>query len=310
MKKFFILFFLATFLSVNNLAFASEDIGEEDSIEPGNPEIVQLYDMGRSSQWHLEIVDTVKDFSFRQDDAITVAVLDTGVSRVNGLSCVNFVNEYNAINKSSEFGSATDDNGHGTKVTLLIAACEGGPYGKGIASGINIMPVKVLNNYGWGTFSWIEDGIYWAVENGADVINMSLGAYCSRSWSDGCRISYVDQAIEYAVSNNVAVIVSSGNSGTNYVAYPANHPQAIAVGSVEDYYKKDTSITKIVGSEFSNRGESLDFVAPGIIYGMGGGTSFSAPQVAGAYAVFKNDNPESPISTPGPLLVRSHCPKI
>ena len=97
MKKFFILFFLATFLSVNNLAFANEvSIEDDNEYELEAPKALKLNEWGATNQWHLDVVNNIVDFSFNQYEAITVAVLDTGVSRVSDLSCVNFVNEYDA----------------------------------------------------------------------------------------------------------------------------------------------------------------------------------------------------------------------
>jgi serine protease len=114
------------------------------------------------------------------------------------------------------------------------------------------MPVKVLDDNGSGSFADITDGIYFAVKNGAQVINMSLGSNARF----GIRSDpTMDPALDYAYNNGVTVVCASGNDGSRKnVSYPAIHPRTIAVGAVD----LQSKVTR-----YSNKGDGLDMVAPG-----------------------------------------------
>jgi serine protease len=114
------------------------------------------------------------------------------------------------------------------------------------------MPVKVLGDNGSGSFADIADGIHYAVDNGALVINMSLGTSARFNIRND---STMDPALDYAFSKGVTVVCASGNDGSRKnVSYPAIYPTTIAVGAV-DLQPKVT--------RYSNRGDGLDIVAPG-----------------------------------------------
>ena len=122
----------------------------------------------------------------------------------------------------------------------------------GLAYGVCIMPVKVLDDSGAGTSADIADGIYFAVNNGAEVINMSLG------WNARFNIrnnSFIDPALNHAFANNVTVVCASGNDGNRKnVSYPAIYPTTIAVGATDARNQL---------ARYSNKGDGLDLVAPG-----------------------------------------------
>jgi serine protease len=146
-----------------------------------------------------------------------------------------------------------DGDGHGTHVSGTIRQNTNNGIGvAGLASGSCIMPVKVLNDSGSGSFADIADGIYYAVDNGAKVINMSLGSNSRfRITSD----PIMDPALDYAYENGVTVVCASGNEGNRKnVAYPAIYPTTIAVGAT-DYANNVTA--------YSNKGIGLSLVAPG-----------------------------------------------
>jgi serine protease len=122
----------------------------------------------------------------------------------------------------------------------------------GLAYGSCIMPVKVLDDNGSGTFADIAEGVYYAVNNGAMVINMSLGTSARFNVKSD---PVMDPALDYAYSNGVTVICASGNDGfKKNVSYPAIYSTTIAVGAV-DYQSKVM--------RYSNKGDGLDIVAPG-----------------------------------------------
>ena len=195
---------------------------------------------------------------------VIVAVLDTGVayedydeSRGRGrwanaiyaqapdLADTNFVQGYDFVNKDLH---PNDDEGHGTHVTGTIAQSTGNGKGTaGVAFDCSIMPVKVLNSVGSGTHADIADGIYFAANNGAQVISMSLGGPSSIT---------LENAVAYAYGQGVTIVCSSGNDGSDTtIGYPAAYDDyCIAVGAT----RYDEVVTY-----YSNCGSSLDLTAPG-----------------------------------------------
>jgi subtilisin family serine protease len=144
-------------------------------------------------------------------------------------------------------GHPNDDEGHGTHVCGTIAQTSDNGLGvAGVAPGVTVMPVKVLNSAGSGTHEWIADGIYYAVDNGADIISMSLG---------GPSSSTMEDAVSYAYNSGVTVFAASGNDGTLGCDFPAAYDDyVVAVGATQ--YDEGRV-------PYSNYGSSLDVVAPG-----------------------------------------------
>jgi subtilisin family serine protease len=156
-----------------------------------------------------------------------------------------FVAGYDFINND---GHANDDNRHGTHVAGTIAQSTNNARGvAGIAFNATIMPVKVLDSMGSGDYQQVADGIYYAVDNGANIINMSLGG------PDPAQV--LEDAVAYAYNNGVAVVASCGNSATASCGYPAAYDSyVIAVGATQ------YNATK---APYSSYGPSVDVVAPG-----------------------------------------------
>ena len=179
LKQIIVLLFFTSFLLITESAFALE-APDPDELPPRPQDDLEIRSLSlgstnNSNQWHLKAVDNEYDFSGESNYSVTVAILDSGINRTSDLSCHNFVGEYNAITGESGPFSASDGNGHGTYVAEIIAGCLEGNDGRGIASGVKIMPVKVLDDSGNGSMLSLIRGIYWATINGADIINMSLG---------------------------------------------------------------------------------------------------------------------------------------
>ncbi|UCF36552.1 MAG: S8 family serine peptidase [Acidobacteriota bacterium] len=201
-------------------------------------------------QWHLTAVQAEEAWDVTRGLGVTVAVLDTGL-RLGGPDGVfSIVSPYDAVDGDSD---PTDVDGHGTHVSGTIAQTTNNGIGvAGLAYEASIMPVKVLDDSGSGSFADISEGIYYAVANGASVINMSLGTNARFALTSD---PVMDPALEHAYNSNVTVVCASGNDGSrNNVSYPAIHPLTIAVGATD--YRN--SVVR-----YSNRGQGLDLVAPG-----------------------------------------------
>jgi subtilisin family serine protease len=175
-----------------------------------------------------------------------------------------------------------DALGHGTHVSGIVAAEDNGIGVIGVAPDATIMPVRVLDDVGAGWDSQIAKGIRYAVDNGADVINMSLGGYFFSS--------LMRDAVEYAHESDVTVVAAAGNEFIYSIAsFPAGYPSVISVAAAE---RESLGETKTWWSNWGN----ADFLAPGeeVLstipdgnYARFSGTSMASPQVAGAVALLK-----------------------
>lgn len=240
-------------------------------------------------QWHLQRVGAESAWEYSCGMGVTVAVVDTGVacfdkgpfSRGTDLSGTRCEGGYNFVNDSTE---AYDDQGHGTHVAGTIAqTTDNGKGVAGLAFCSRLMPIKVLNRFGWGTLANVAEGIRFAADNGAEVINLSLGG--------SGRSKILAAAVEHARKKGVAVVAAAGNSG-KAVGYPAGYDGVIAVSATD-------SNDKIAW--FSSRGPEIGIAAPGVnvtqqtvcdsgrnrceIFGSYSGTSMASPHVAGAAAM-------------------------
>jgi serine protease len=173
-----------------------------------------------------------------------VAVLDTGVSAQGSDTPTGLQGGWDFVDDDSD---ASDLHGHGTHVAGTIAqATNNGVQGAGVAPGAGILPVRVLDADGSGYTSDIIDGIVWAVDNGAQVLNLSLG---SNSSSASELL-----AVEWAVEQGAVVVAASGNNYGATVSFPAGYEAALAVGATD---------AEDARAAYSNRGTALDLVAPG-----------------------------------------------
>ena len=143
--------------------------------------------------------------------------------------------------------NAADDHGHGTHVAGTIAQSTNNGFGvAGIAYEAQLMPLKVLSRGGAGTVSDISESIRFAADNGADVINMSLGG--------GGASKLMQEAIEYAHNKGVVIVAAAGNAARSAVEYPARYPHVIGVSAIDAEGKK---------APYSNYGAGVDISAPG-----------------------------------------------
>lgn len=181
-----------------------------------------------------------------------------------------------------------DDNGHGTHVSGIAGADINNGVGiAGMAGESRLMVVKVLDEYGNGWYSDLVQGIVYGVDNGADVINLSVGG---RLPSES-----LEQAVDYARAHGVLVVAAVGNvaeDGYDEVLYPAAYDDVLAVAATD---QSDTRTT------FSNYGPEVDVGAPGqdiystwytYDYRFESGTSMAAPHVSGLAALIRSTRPD------------------
>ncbi|MBY9000156.1 MAG: S8 family serine peptidase [Candidatus Heimdallarchaeota archaeon] len=264
---------------------------------------------------------------------IIVAVIDSGIdfnhSQLEGVSWNNsdeiadngldddsngYVDDthgWDFVSNDNEPGPETSDpiHWHATFISGLIAGKLDGLGMVGVAPNVTVMDIRVLaaTNYAGTTLEGFGDAIRYAVDNGADVINLSLHNYSNSSY-------YYDDII-YAISQNVVIVSITGNTwvsdggGREYLSFPGGLNEVISVGAtsytqeIADYsnYGEWTEIVAPVGDE----GTGIRSTAPGEEYFYGWGTSFAAPQVAAAIALMKSLNNSLTVSEIRDILHKS-----
>ena len=239
------------------IRYASYEYGERTSLSWGKDRI------GAQN-----LIDKLGD----SKNQVIVAVLDTGVDYKHVFLRDRVINGYNIVEKNND---PMDINSHGTHVAGIIVDSTN--------DNVKIMPVKILNDEGLGYDSQIAEGIYYAVDNGADIINMSLGG---PGYSP-----YMANAIKYAVSKDVLVVVAAGNERSNTEDfYPASEELAVVVSATDE----DDNF-----ASFSNYGRTVDIAAPGVNinssipnngYEFYNGTSMATPYISGIAALIKQED--------------------
>lgn len=221
-------------------------------------------------------------WNYSKGDGVKVAILDTGIDQDHE-DLVGKVQD----NKNCTDSPTVDDlYGHGTHVAGIVAASTNNSLGvAGLGYNATLMNVKVLDDSGSGYYSWITNCITWAADNGARVINMSLGG--------PSKSKTLENAINYAWSKGVVIVAAAGNSGNTSPTYPGYYTNVIAVAATDSNDKK---------ASWSSFGRWVDVAAPGVSiystfpnhrytinkklgYDYASGTSMATPHVAGLAAL-------------------------
>ncbi|MCH6255727.1 S8 family serine peptidase [Puniceicoccaceae bacterium K14] len=201
---------------------------------------------------------------------IKVAVLDTGVSQHSEFGDMT-IDSIDLIDSTAEYA-------HGTAVASLIAG-----ENTGVAPATSLLSIRVLDGNGIGDSYTLAEGIIAAVENGSDIISMSVGSY---GYSQ-----VLENAVNYASEQGVILVASTGNDGASQITYPARFDAVVAVTAVD-------ADSQIAG--FSNYGKGVDIAAPGVgvvsawsdeEWSYFSGTSAAVPYVTGSLSSLLSENP-------------------
>ena len=243
-----------------------------------------------AQQWGVFAIGADSVWSTTTGSGITVAVVDSGSGPHPDLTANLLVGKTYFGQLQNENGNDVDvEKGHGTHVAGIIAAAlNNGIGGSGVAPNAKILPVQVLGEGGKGFASNVAKGVYFAVDNGAKVINLSLGGDSENSCAaeEGQeRSPCLSGAIQYANSKGALVVAAAGNGGpTSAPKWPAALDLTIAVTAVDSANR---------AASFNQRGDYIDIAAPGVSivssakgdYTLEQGTSMAAGFVAGAAAL-------------------------
>lgn len=265
-----------------NEEFKLEDINENNTVTVNDP--------GYKYEWYIPYTQADKAWSLiNQKKEVKVAVLDTGVDYTHPdlENRVDVENGYNFVDNNYD---TMDYNGHGTHISGIISAKANNEVGLvGITGNLDvkILPVKVLDESGYGDTISIVKGIIFAVDSGADIINLSLGVQA--------KSELIAKAIEYAKSKGVFVVAAAGNDNENSDNFSPAGDGAFTVAAMNYNYRK---------AYFSDYGNSIKVAAPGVQilstvpggYEAWDGTSMAAPVVSGIAAMLKAEKPDLSLS--------------
>ncbi len=286
------------------------DAGADDSVMIPDDELFPvLYGLENRGQviWGVEgVVDADIDATrawqiTNGSPDVIIAIVDSGVSLSHPDLAGQFIQGRNFTSGDPD---AVDDQwvSHGTVVSGIVGGLLDNEIGvSGVAPGCRLMPIRVMDRFGFTFEEWIADGIIYAVDNGATVLNISIGLPSASS--------ILRDAVVYAYQSGAVICASTGNISSDPIGYPAKYPETIAVGATNN---QDLMAT------FTSTGPEMTLAAPGRniystwdttsepdTYKRRSGTSFSTPYVAGTVALIQSVNPTLTPDEIRSVLVRS-----
>ena len=241
-------------------------------------------DPKKNDMYHLNLLEIDKALELAGNNEVKVAVIDSGVDFKHPDLKSQVLPPYNAAAPAN----TTSTGDHGTHVAGIIGAAKDNAVGgHGVNPNAKLMPIDVFNGKAGANDFVIAQGILYAIEQGADVINMSLGGYGESP--------LMKDAVQKAIDQGITVVAAAGNESTDNYSFPASYEGVISVGSTNDRNKL---------SSYSNYGPSVDLVAPGediystvhdqkkgSSYVKFSGTSMASPVVAGVASLLKSKYP-------------------
>jgi len=223
----------------------------------------------------------------RGSPSVIVAVIDSGISLSHPDLEGQLVRGYNFTSANS---NDYDDQfyGHGTHIAGVIGGLLNNGIGvAGLAPQCKLMPVRVIDRFGFTAEQWVASGIIYATDQGASILNISIG------FASGSQL--LRSAVQYAYASGVVICASSGNIASDPIGFPARYPETIAVGATDNQ--------DLVAS-FTSTGPQMTIAAPGRniystwdtntdpnTYARLSGTSFAVPYVVGTAALVRSVNP-------------------
>ena len=280
----------------NKVLEKAQAYGREAAVEFAEPDYIAKAlevpdDSLYSQQWGMPRITAPGAWDISKGAGIKIAILDTGVDQDHPELTGKLTKDDQNNKDFTGSGSPDDFFGHGTHVAGIAAAVTNNGAGvAGVGYEAIIMNGKVLADDGSGAYSWIANGIIWAADNGAKVINMSLGGMFGSTT--------LKNAVNYAWNKGVVIVAAAGNDGRSLANYPAYYTNCIAVAASDQNDAK---------ASFSNYGSWVDVAAPGVsilstipnhdnyistnylnnekVYGSLNGTSMATPFVSGLAAL-------------------------
>ena len=329
------------------------NVTSSNDLVVANAQSISTIEENNTNQFeYMNVGDTLNTYTGKE---VKIAVIDTGINATHedfydseGKCIISDKSAYFSSSDSSSlkkphtmnFGMNNGRNdvssyedllnglsdysgGHGTHVASMISSQINGVGSVGIAPDAELIFIKCANENGvFPSRNWINGAIEYAIEVGADIINLSIQSYAVSNIKYGTSTSgtgYIDaptayeSSIKKAWDNGIIIVSAAGNYNTNYASYPANNDNVICVGALAN----ESLDTKAAYSNYGNGGTKtdangkqvacgdIDLVAPGGGYGANaksnssysdsswGGTSFASPLVAGAIALYKEAYPNA-----------------
>jgi len=269
-----------TYHSLPVVEYAEPNYVAKALLEPNDPYF--------SNQWGLPKIQAPEAWDLATGSSqVKIAILDTGIDKDHQDLAGKIFARVNLTNARSD----DDLNGHGTHVAGIASAITNNGLGvAGTGFNTSLISVKVLNDNGSGYYSWIVNGIKWAADNGAKVINLSLGGSSSSK--------ALEDAVNYAWEKGVVLACAAGNDGISTPLYPAYYQNCIATAATDQSDQK---------TSWSNYGNWVDVAAPGLNifstlpnhkvkitktknYGYLSGTSMATPFVSGLAGLLFGQN--------------------